>query len=206
MSFFCQAVGTACYSTFTHDEYCLTHGVHGYLILEYEMNFKVALIALGLAGALVGTVQAADNSISKKITLTAQINDGLFVSKADGSTWYGTEELVANNHTQTSFSKTLPVRVWSTADDFNVTLAQPLKMSNGTYEMANAVVSMGEQALTFGSPITVEQTVAGVGGYDQIHDLAINVDAPTKSATGPSTNGSYSGDLVMLFEPTPVAP
>lgn len=170
------------------------------------MNFKVALIALGLAGALVGTVQAADNTVSKKITLTAQINDALFVSKPDGSTWYGTEELDANNYTQTSFSKTLPVRVWSTADDFNVTLAQPLKMSNGTYEMANAVVSMGEQALTFGSSLTVEQTVAGVGGYDQIHDLSINVDAPTKSATGPSTNGSYSGDLVMLFEPTPVAP
>ena len=49
-------------------------------ILECKMNFKVALIALGLAGALVGTVQAADESISKKITLTAQINDGLFVS------------------------------------------------------------------------------------------------------------------------------
>ena len=173
-------------------------------ILESKMNFKVALIALGLAGALVGTVQAADNTVSKKITLTAQINDGLFVSKADGSTWYGTEELVANDHTQASFSKTLPVRVWSTADDFNVTLAQPLKMSNGAYEMTNAAVSVDEKALAFGTALTIEQTVAGVGGYDQVHELAINVDAPTKSESGPSTNGSYSGDLVMLFEPTPV--
>ena len=166
------------------------------------MNFKVALIALGLSGALVGMAQAADNTVSKKITLTAQINDALFVSKADGSTWYGTEELAANNHTQTSFSKTLPVRVWSSADDFNVTLAQPLKMSNGAYEMTNAAVSLNAKPLTYGSALTVDQTVAGVGGYDQIHQLAVSVKAPTKVGTV-STNGSYSGDLVMLFEPTP---
>lgn len=166
------------------------------------MNFKVALIALGLAGALVGTVQAADNSVSKKITLTAQINDALFVSKPDGSTWYGTEQLEANNHTQTSFSKTLPVRVWSTADDFNVTLAQPLKMANGGYEMVNAAVTVDNKALNFGTALTIDQTVAGVGGFDQVHELAISVDAPTKVGAV-STNGSYSGDLVMLFEPTP---
>ena len=166
------------------------------------MNFKVALIALGLSAAMVGMVQAADNSVSKKITLTAQINDALFVSKSDGSTWYGTEELDANNHTQTSFSKSLPVRVWSTADDFNVTLAQPLKLSNGAYEMVNPVVTVDNKALNFGSVLTIDQTVAGVGGYDQIHDLSISVDAPTKVGAV-STNGSYSGDLVMLFEPTP---
>ena len=166
------------------------------------MNFKVALIALGLSTAMVGMVQAADNTVSKKITLTAQINDALFVSKADGSTWYGTEELIANDHTQTSFSKTLPVRVWSTADGFNVTLAQPLKMSNGAYEMTNAAVSLDTKALTFGTALTVDQTVTGVGGYDQIHQLAVSVDAPTQVGAV-STNGSYSGDLVMLFEPTP---
>lgn len=166
------------------------------------MNFKVALIALGLSTAMVGMVQAADNTVSKKITLTAQINDALFVSKPDGSTWYGTEELEANNYTQTSFSKTLPVRVWSTADDFNVTLAQPLKMSSGAYEMVNAAVTLDDQVLEFGSVLTVAQTVGSVGGYDQVHELAISVDAPTKVGAV-STNGSYSGDLVMLFEPTP---
>lgn len=166
------------------------------------MNFKVALIALGLSTAMVGMVQAADNTVSKKITLTAQINDALFVSKPDGSTWYGTEELAANDHTQTSFSKTLPVRVWSTAEDFNVTLAQPLKMSSGAYEMVNAAVTVDTKALNFGSALTIDQNVAGVGGYDQVHELAITVDAPTQVGAV-STNGSYSGDLVMLFEPTP---
>jgi len=166
------------------------------------MNFKVALIALGLSTAMVGMVQAADNTVSKKITLTAQINDALFVSKPDGSTWYGTEELEANNYTQTSFSKTLPVRVWSTSDNFEVSLAQPLKMSSGAYEMVNAAVTLDNQVLEFGSVLTVDQTVEGVRGYDQVHELAISVDAPTQVGAV-STNGSYSGDLVMLFEPTP---
>lgn len=166
------------------------------------MNFKVALIALGLSTAMVGMVQAADNTVSKKITLTAQINDALFVSKPDGSTWYGTEELAANDHTQTSFSKTLPVRVWSTSDNFEVSLAQPLKMSSGAYEMVNAALTLDNQVLEFGSVLTVDQTVEGVSGYDQVHELAISVDAPTKVGAV-STNGSYSGDLVMLFEPTP---
>ena len=68
--------------------------------------------------------------------------------------------------------------------------------------MTNAVVDLGEQAVTYGAPLAVTQTTAGVGGYDQIHNLAISVDAPTKVGAV-STNGSYSGDLVMLFEPTP---
>lgn len=178
----------------------LKHGVFGHTILESKMNFKVALIALGLAGALVGTVQAADNTISKKITLTAQINDALFVSKADGSTWYGTEALDATDYTQQKFAKTLPVRVWSTHDEFNVSLAQPLKMSNGTYEMTNAVVGFDEQSIIYGAPLAVTQTVAGVGGYDQVHNLNISVDAPVKSGSA-ATNGSYSGDLIMMFEP-----
>ena len=164
------------------------------------MNFKVALIALGLSAAMVGMVQAADNTVSKKITLTAQINDQLFVSKTDGSTWYGTEELAAADQTQRKFSKTLPVRVWSTTEEFNISLAQPLKMSNGTYEMTNAVVGLGDQAVTYGTPVAVTQTTAGVGGFDQVHNLAVSVDAPTKIGNV-STNGSYSGDLVMIFEP-----
>lgn len=94
------------------------------------------------------------------------------------------------------------MRVWSTAEDFNVTLAQPLKMSSGAYEMVNAAVTVDTKALNFGSALTIDQNVAGVGGYDQVHELAITVDAPTKVGAV-STNGSYSGDLVMLFEPTP---
>lgn len=169
------------------------------------MNFKVALVALGLSSVLVGGVQAADSTVSKKITLTAQINDALFVSKPDGSTWYGTEELVAANHLQQKFTKTLPVRVWSSSDKFNISLAQPLKMSNGAYEMTNAVVDIGDKPVVYGAPVEVTQTVAGVGGFDQIHNLAVSVDAPTQKSGSVSTNGSYSGDLVMIFEPVAAA-
>lgn len=172
------------------------------------MNFKVALIAVGLSTMLAGMVQAAplgENTVSKKITLTAQINDAMFVSKSDGSTWYSTEALEPVDYTQKAFSKTLPVRVWTKGSEFNVSLAQPLKMSNGVYEMTGANVTIGhaggDSAVTFGAPLKVTQTTAGNGGFDEIHNLKVAVTAPVKTATGPSTNGSYSGDLVMLFEP-----
>lgn len=172
------------------------------------MKLKNILIAMGLSGALIGMAHAAPSStniVSKKITLTAQINDAMFVSKADGTTWYETEELEPLDQTQKAFSKTLPIRVWTKNSEFNVSLAQPLKMSNGTYEMTNTTVSIfhagGEGAVTFGKPLKVTQTVAGNGGYDEVHNLKISAKAPTKTETGPSTDGSYSGDLVMLFEP-----
>ncbi|MEX5510094.1 CS1 type fimbrial major subunit [Pseudomonas paralactis] len=172
------------------------------------MNFKVALIAVGLSSVLAGMAQAAtvpDSTVSKKITLTAQINDAMFVSKSDGSTWYGTEDLEPLDYTQKAFTKVLPVRVWTKGSEFNVSLAQPLKLSNGTYEMAGAKVTIahsgGDSAVTFGAPLKVTQTITGNGGYDEIHNLKIDVNAPVKTANGPSTNGSYSGDLVMLFEP-----
>ncbi|WP_025126721.1 CS1 type fimbrial major subunit [Pseudomonas sp. PH1b] len=172
------------------------------------MKLKHILIAMGLSGALIGMAQAApasSNTVSKKITLTAQINDAMFVSKADGSTWYETEELEPVDYTQKAFSKTLPIRVWTKNSEFNVSLAQPLKLSNGSYEMTNTTVSIshsgGEAAVTFGTPLKVTQTVVANGGYDEVHSLKIGAKAPIKTATGPSTNGSYSGELVMLFEP-----
>ncbi|MEK7886882.1 CS1 type fimbrial major subunit [Burkholderia contaminans] len=174
------------------------------------MKLSKLVLAMGVTTALFGiahTAQAAD-SVSKKITLTAQINDGIFVSKPDGSTWYGTEELEANDYTQTKFSKTLPVRVYTKNPDFNIWLKQPLKMSNGDYEMKNAKVTIGaaagEAEVKYGAVQKVTQTVAGNGGFDEIHDLKINVDAPTMVGTN-STNGSYSGDLVMVFEPLAAA-
>ncbi|WP_330996107.1 CS1 type fimbrial major subunit [Burkholderia diffusa] len=166
---------------------------------------KKIVMAVGVTTMLFGAVNVAQaDTVQKKITLTATINDGIFVSKPDGSTWYGTEELDPNDYTQTKFSKKLPVRVWSKNANFNVSLAQPLKLSNGQYEMPNAKIMMGSMAgdleVKFGSVQKITQTVQGNGGYDEIHSLAINVDAPTKKGTV-STNGSYSGDLVMVFEP-----
>ncbi|UQO38960.1 CS1 type fimbrial major subunit [Burkholderia cepacia] len=164
---------------------------------------KIAL-ALGMSAALFGMAHTAQaDSVSKKITLTAQINDGIFVSKPDGKTWYDTEELQATDYTQSKFEKTLPIRVWTKNADFNVSLASALKMSNGHYEMKNAKVQLSSQAgdhdITSGVQ-KITQTVASNGGFDETHFLKINVDAPTQAGTQ-STNGSYSGDLVMVFEP-----
>ncbi|WP_246794236.1 CS1 type fimbrial major subunit [Burkholderia perseverans] len=169
------------------------------------MKLTKLVTALGVAVAFCGMAHTANaDPVSKKITLTAQINDAIFVSKPDGSTWYDTEELSANDYTQQKFSRSLPVRVWTKGKDFNVSLAQPLKMSSGRYEMQNAVVTLssnvGDQEVKFGAQQKITQTVAGNGGYDEIHDLKINVDAP-KQVGDTSTNGSYSGDLVMMFEP-----
>lgn len=168
------------------------------------MKLNKILIALGLAGALVGMAHAAP--VSKTITLTAQINDAIFVSKPDGSTWYGTEELEAKDYKQEEFTKTLPIRVWSKVPAFRVSLAKPLQLSSGPYQMTNASVAIthvaGEKVLAFGTPQDIPQISSRNGGYDEQHDLKISVKAPTKPApNSPSTNGSYSGDLVLLFEP-----
>jgi len=171
------------------------------------MKISRLLLALGMGTVLVGTAVAAplpDNTVSKKITLTAQINDGIFVSKPDGMTWYGTEELEADDYKQKKFSKTLPIRIWSKSAAINVSLAQPLKLSNGSYEMGNAKVSLdgaqGEAELTFGSAQMVAQVINSDDGFDEVHNLNISADAPTEVGEL-STSGSYSGDLVMLFEP-----
>ncbi|NIE56318.1 MULTISPECIES: CS1 type fimbrial major subunit [unclassified Burkholderia] len=173
------------------------------------MKFSKLVLALGTAAAFLGIAHTAQaEPVSKKITLTAQINDGIFVSKPDGSTWYSTEELEANDYTQSKFSKTLPVRVWTKNPDFNISLAQPLKLASGNYEMKNAKVTLGSAAgdseVKFGAVQKITQTIKGSTGYDEIHNLKINVDAPTQLGTL-STNGSYSGELVMVFEPAAAA-
>jgi hypothetical protein len=175
------------------------------------MKISQLLLALGMTGVMVGMASAAPlpaNTVSKKLTLTAQINDAIFISKPDGGSWYSTEELEANDYTQKKFTKTLPVRVWTKNADFNVSLAQPLKLSNGSYEMPNAKVvlgsAQGEKAVTFGTAQKITQVVSTTDGYDEVHDVKITIDAPTKVGTL-STNGSYSGDLIMLFEPVAAA-
>ncbi|MDX9668006.1 CS1 type fimbrial major subunit [Pseudomonas sp. P5_152] len=169
------------------------------------MKASKLLLALGIAGTLISAAHAAPtNTVSKKITLTAQINDALYVSKPDGSTWYSTEELEPTNYTQSEFKKTLPVRVFSKNSEFNVSLGQQLKMSNGNYEMVSPTVTFGsaagDKAVTFGAQQKITQSTKVGSDYDEVHDLNISVTAPTKVGTN-STNGSYSGDLVMIFEP-----
>ncbi|MDN7491524.1 fimbrial assembly protein [Burkholderia sp. AU31652] len=173
------------------------------------MKLSKLVLAMGVTTALFGMAHTAQaESVSKKITLTAQINDGIFVSKPDGSTWYSTEELQPTDYTQTKFSKSLPIRVFTKNSDFNISLAQPLKLSNGNYEMTSPVITLGsaagEKEVKFGAVQPIKQTVAGNGGFDEIHNVNIKVDAP-KMVGSNSTNGSYSGDLVMVFEPVAAA-
>lgn len=167
-----------------------------------------AVLSLSLlACASANAVNKTDGSVSKKITLTAQISDSIYVSKPDGSSWYNTEELEADDNKQKHFSKMLPVRVWSKNKDFTVSLAQPLTLSSGHYEMQNPKVTLatpqGDLNVTYGSAQTVTQVASSEGGFDGVYNLSIDVDAPPEAVKGsPSTNGSYSGDLVMLFEPS----
>ncbi|PCE30089.1 hypothetical protein [Burkholderia ubonensis] len=41
----------------------------------------------------------------------------------------------------------------------------------------------------------------GDGGFNEIHNLKISGDAPARNGTA-LANGSYGGDLVLLFETT----
>ncbi|UDQ80057.1 fimbrial protein [Erwinia rhapontici] len=172
---------------------------------------KLSNIALAMAMTLfiAGAAHAATtaDSVSKKITLTAQINDGMFVSKPDGSSWYNTEELEATDYKQKSFSKVLPVRVWTKNADFNISLSQDLKLAGPNYEMLNPKVTFGsgqgDLELKTGAAQKVTQVVKTDDGYDGVYNLTVKVDAPATPGAGkPSLNGSYSGDLVMLFEPS----
>lgn len=167
-----------------------------------------AILSLSLfACASANAVNNVNGNVSKKITLTAQISDSIYVSKPDGSSWYSTEELEAEDNKQKHFSKMLPIRVWSKNKEFTVSLAQPLTLSSGYYEMLNPKVTLatpqGDIDVKYGAGQTVTQTVTSDGGFDSVYNLFIDVDAPSAAEKGsPSTNGSYNGDLVMMFEPS----
>lgn len=175
------------------------------------MKIGKLILVVSASSALAGIAhagQASAQGVVKKITLTAHIDDSIFVSAPDGSAWYSTVELDAEDHTQRTFNKTLPLRVWTKSPDFNVTLAQPLKLSNGYYEMVNAKVALsshaGDSEVPVGSARKITQVKQGNGGYEEVHSLKIRVDAPTRKGEV-NPNGSYSGELVVLFEPAAYA-
>ncbi|MFC0226565.1 CS1 type fimbrial major subunit [Serratia aquatilis] len=161
---------------------------------------KILLSVIAATILSAGQAQAADG-VKKEITIVATINDAIFVSKPDGSTWYDKEELFAKDYTQTEFaSKDLPVRVYTTDNEVNVSLVQPLTVARADgAQLSNVAVSFAGKAVVTGTPTQVIQTTAAPGGYDNTYTLKIDAKAPT-NATG-STNGQYQGDLVMLFEP-----
>ncbi|MBO1016339.1 fimbrial assembly protein [Achromobacter sp. SD115] len=171
------------------------------------MKLNKILIVMGLAGAFAGAAHAA-NPISKAITLTAQIHDALYVSKPDGTSWYSNESLEPTSSSQQEFTKTLPIRVWSKSNAFTVALVKPFELVGTNYTMRNTTVSI-THANSGGTPVVISNSPqkvgqgtvnTAIGAYDDLHDLKISVKAPTPTPAG-NTNGSYSGDLVLMFEP-----
>ncbi|AWV02760.1 hypothetical protein DM992_25665 [Burkholderia sp. JP2-270] len=146
-------------------------------------------------------------AVVKKIALTAHIGDSLFVPKPDNSAWYDVVELNATDRTQQSFASTLPIRVRTTNPDINVTLLQPLRLSNGRAEMAHAKVVLtgnaGNAEIASGSARTltlVKPARDGFDGYDETRNLKVSAHVPAVSGAA-STNGTYHGDPVLMFEP-----
>ncbi|WP_322066307.1 CS1 type fimbrial major subunit [Burkholderia ubonensis] len=173
------------------------------------MKIGKLILTLCVSGVLAGIAHAdqpSTQAVVKKIRLTAHIGDSIFVSRPDGSAWYDVVELIANDSTQKTFSKTLPIRVWTKTPDFIVTLARPLRLANGDAEMTNARVTL---TAADGTSVVAPDTVRKVtqvrpgddGGFDEIHNLKISANAPARNGAA-RANGSYSGDLVLLFEPT----
>ncbi|WP_195440650.1 CS1 type fimbrial major subunit [Klebsiella oxytoca] len=161
------------------------------------------ILAIATASlAILGTNSYAD-SLKKDITILANINDAIYVSKPDGSTWYDTEELYATDYKQKKFvSDDLKVRVWSTSEQFDVSLSQPLTISrtDGT-ELKNVAVKFADQPVKLENKTTIKQTTSSDTGYENTYTLKISAEAPEITTEGSSLNGSYKGDLVMLFEP-----
>lgn len=165
---------------------------------------KVILLVAATAIFTNGFAQAAEG-VKKEITIVANINDAIFVSKPDGSSWYDKEELFAKDYTQSEFaSKNLPVRVYTTGTEVNVSLVQPLTIARADGSaLTNVMINFAGKPVVKGTPVKVTQTTIAPGGFDNTYTLKISAKAPVAAPGGGtgSTNGQYQGDLVMLFEP-----
>ncbi|MEK6353238.1 MAG: hypothetical protein V4796_14410 [Burkholderia cenocepacia] len=173
------------------------------------MKIRTSLTALAACGVLTGIAHAGPTSpqaVIKKITLTAHIGDSLFVSTPDNAA-YGVVELNATDGRQRTFATTLPIRVRTTNPDINVVLLQPLRLSNGRDDLANAKVVLTGKAedaeIMPGAARTltlVKPGHDGFDGYDETRNVKVSAQATTVGAAA-SINGRYRGDLVLVFEP-----
>ncbi|OXI43610.1 fimbrial assembly protein [Burkholderia aenigmatica] len=171
------------------------------------MKIGKYLIAAGACIAFTGIAQAGPTSpqaVVKTIRLTAHIGDSLFVSTPGDSAAYGVVELTATDGSPQTFGATLPIRVYTTNPDIRVALLQPLKLSNGRYGMTDAKVVLADKAggadIAHDGARTLTLVKPGINGYDETRTLTISANAPaTRGAAG--VNGSYRGDLVLMFEP-----
>ncbi|MFC0226912.1 CS1 type fimbrial major subunit [Serratia aquatilis] len=163
---------------------------------------KMILSVIAAAVMSAGAAHAADG-VEKKIAIVATINDAIFVSKPDGHSWYDKEELSATNYKQLEFaSNDLPVRIYTTDDEVNVSLVEPLIVARADgAQLSDVTITFAGKPVVQGTPVNIKQTTIAPGGYDNIYTLKINAKSPTNVAAGASKNGQYQGELVMLFEP-----
>lgn len=177
------------------------------ILKEAVVNLNSIMFALGIGVCSCGVSYA--EPITKVIHLVAYISDNIYVSKPDGVSWYGEEELIATDRSQKAFANTFPIRVWTSLAHFNIALGQPLKMSNGSYELRDVkvvVADKGRERELTSRFMPVVQSVMGEGGYDQIHYLKVSAKAPERRPDAANINGSYRGDLVVMFESKNDAP
>ncbi|KAF1038068.1 MAG: hypothetical protein GAK33_02794 [Burkholderia lata] len=168
-----------------------------------------ALVACGALTSIAHAGPASPQAVVKKITLTAHIGDSLFVSNPDDAA-YGVVELNATDARQQTFAAALPIRVRTTNPDINVTLLQPLRLSNGHDDLVDAKVLLtgnagkaGDAEIVSGGARTLTLAKSahdGFDGYDETRTLKISARAPGAVGAA-SAHGPYRGDLVLMFEP-----
>ncbi len=156
--------------------------------------------------------QETPYGVVKTIKITANISDSIFVSRPDDGGWYSAVSLAATDGTQKSFAADIPVQVWTTTPGVNVSLVHPLDLvrTDAAYKMEQVNVKFGDGSgagkdfgVGHGSQPFV-QTVKVGNGYQGVYHLQIKANSPT-SADRATTQGDYTGDLVMLFEIPPYA-
>ncbi|WP_411705805.1 CS1 type fimbrial major subunit [Edaphovirga cremea] len=173
---------------------------------------KINKLALTIATGLLifsGITQAQERnpSVIKTITITANISDSIYVSRPGGQGWYDTVSLASTDGTQTSFNSTIPVQVWSTTKGFNVSLVHPLEIirTDSAYKMQGVNIKLaeggnkGKDLSASGNAQTFTQKLRVGNGYEDVYQLQVNAKPPS-ALNNVSTKGSYSGDLVLLFE------
>jgi hypothetical protein len=171
-----------------------------------KMRTPMLVLALGAAMASAGIAHAGPSpatSVVKRIRLTASIGDSLFASVRDRSTGRDVVELAAVDRDGKTLGATLPIRVWTTGDDFDVTLARPVTFPNGIDGAAGAQVTLASQAgevtLAPDGISHVKQVKHNPNGDEAVHTLRIRVDA-SAGAGAAGMNRRDVGELVMLFE------
>lgn len=177
------------------------------------MRFDQCLAVIGLCSALSAVAHAdpaAPQAVVKRIKLVAHIGDSLFVTKLDHAP-YDVVELTATGNSGQMMTATVPIHLRTTDPDVNVTLLQPLRLSNGRDDLTNAkvmlkgksgdveIVANTARVIAMGKPASDDFV-----GFDEVHQVKISAKAPAASEPSPVSR-SYRGDVVLIFEPTAYA-